>query len=254
MLAANEIHLCSTEYANQLRLPIAIECPTTIYGIAMLDSGASGNFINKDLVEKYKIPKTKKKNKKRIKVIDGRDIADGIIEFECFIKMYINKHVEELFLDVMSLGQHDLVLGVPWLKTHNPSIDWPTGIVDFDSEHCVRRCIRDMPRDLGSLEGGVGVQIPEEYADFQDVFEPQNADKLPPHRPYDLEIKLQPGKLPQMGHVYSLSREEEAEAKKWIDENLSKGFIRESDLQVGSPIMFVKKKDGSNRLCVATGP
>jgi hypothetical protein len=53
-----------------------------------------------------------------------------------------------------------------------------------------------------------------------------------------------------MGHVYSLSREEEVEAKKWIDENISKGFIRESDLQVGSPIMFVKKKDGSNRLCV----
>jgi hypothetical protein len=53
-----------------------------------------------------------------------------------------------------------------------------------------------------------------------------------------------------MGHVYSLSREEEVEAKKWIDENLSKGFIRESGLQVGSPIMFVKKKDGSNRLCV----
>jgi hypothetical protein len=97
---------------------------------------------------------------------------------------------------------------------------------------------------------GVGAQIPKEYADFQDVFEPKNADKLPPHRPYNLEIKLQPGKLPRMGHVYSLSREEEVEARKWIDENLSKGFIRESDSQVGSPIMFMKKKDGSNRLCV----
>jgi hypothetical protein len=53
-----------------------------------------------------------------------------------------------------------------------------------------------------------------------------------------------------MGHVYSLSREGETEARKWIDKNLSKGFIRESDLQVGSPIMFVKKQDRSNRLCV----
>jgi hypothetical protein len=143
-----------------------------------------------------------------------------------------------------------LVLGILWLKTHNPSIDWPTGVLNFDSDHCVWNCIEDMPRDLGSLEEGVVSQIPKEYSDFQDVFEPKNADKLPPHQPYDLEIKLQPGKLPRMGHVYSLSREEETEAKKWIKENLSKGFIRESDSQVGSPIMFVKKKDGSNRLCV----
>jgi hypothetical protein len=110
----------------------------------MLDSGTSGNFINKDFVEKNKIPKTKKKNKKRIKVIDSRDIADGVIEFECLIKMHINEHVEELYLDVTSLGRHDLVLGIPWLKTHNPSIDWPTGVLDFDSEHCVKKCIRDV--------------------------------------------------------------------------------------------------------------
>jgi hypothetical protein len=215
MLAANEIHLCSTEYANQLRLAVAIECPKTIYGVAMLDSGASGNFINKDFVEKYKIPKTRKKNKRRIKVIDGRDIADGVIEFECVVKMYINEHVEELFLDVTSLGRHDLVLGIPWLKTHNPSIDWPTGVLDFDSEYCTNKCIRDVPGDRGSLEGGVGAQIPKEYAEFQDVFEPKNADKLPPHRPYDLEIKLQPGKLPRMEHVYSLSREEEVSHFSW---------------------------------------
>jgi hypothetical protein len=250
MLAANEIHLCSTEYANQLWLPVAIECPKTIYGVAMVNSGASANFINKSFMEKYKILKTKKKNKKRIKVIDGRDIADRVIECKCLVKMYINEHVEEIFLDVTSLGWHDLVLGIPWLKSHNPKIDWPTGVLDFDSDHCIQECIRDVPRDLGSLEGGVEVQIPKEYANFQDVFEQKNADKLPLHQPYDLEIKLQPGKLPQMGHVYSLSREEEVEAKKWIDENLSKGFIRESDSQVGSPIMFMKKKDGSNRLCV----
>jgi hypothetical protein len=216
----------------------------------MVDSGTSGNFINKDFVEKHKIPKTKKKNKKRIKVIDGRDIADGVIEYECLVKMCINEHVEEVFLDVTSLGQHNLMLGIPWLKGHNPKIDWPTGVLDFDSDHCIKECVRDVPRDLGSLEGGEGTQIPKEYANFQDVFEPKNADKLPPHRPFDLEIKLQPGKLPRMGHVYSWSREEEVEAKKWIDENLSKRFIRESDSQVGSPIMFVKKKDGSNRLCV----
>jgi len=38
--------------------------------------------------------------------------------------------------------------------------------------------------------------------------------------------------------------------RQWIDENLSKGFIRASSSPAGAPILFVKKKDGSLRLCV----
>src|SRR5271168_5299139 len=53
-----------------------------------------------------------------------------------------------------------------------------------------------------------------------------------------------------MGPVYALTRSEEEEAKKWIKENLDKGFIRSSTSPVVCPIMFVKKKDGSNHLCV----
>jgi hypothetical protein len=77
MLAGNKIHLCSTEYANQLRLPVAIECPKTIYGVAMLDSGASGNFINKDFIEKYKIPKKKRKTRKELK-----SLMEGTLQME----------------------------------------------------------------------------------------------------------------------------------------------------------------------------
>src|SRR5271168_5078653 len=53
-----------------------------------------------------------------------------------------------------------------------------------------------------------------------------------------------------MGPIYSLTRDEEKEAKEWLNANLKKGFIRPSTSRVGCPIMFVKKKDGSNRLCV----
>ena len=53
-----------------------------------------------------------------------------------------------------------------------------------------------------------------------------------------------------MGRMYSMSDSELQEVQKWIEENLSKGFIKASSSSCASPILFVKKKDGSLRLCV----
>ena len=53
-----------------------------------------------------------------------------------------------------------------------------------------------------------------------------------------------------MGRMYTISATELQEIRKWIQENHSKGFIRASSLSCASPILFVKKKDGSLRLCV----
>ena len=53
-----------------------------------------------------------------------------------------------------------------------------------------------------------------------------------------------------MGRMYSMSESELSEVHKWIIENLSKSFIRASSSSCASPILFVKKKDVSLRLCV----
>ena len=50
--------------------------------------------------------------------------------------------------------------------------------------------------------------VPDEYHDFADVFSEGLADKLPPHRPYDLKIDLEDGKTPPFGRVYQLSPSE----------------------------------------------
>jgi hypothetical protein len=92
--------------------------------------------------------------------------------------------------------------------------------------------------------------VPEEFHEFLDVFEKGGADKLPPHRPYDLTIQLQEGREPPFGPIYSLSPNELEECRTYIEEMLGKGFIQHSKSPAGAPIMFVKKKDGSLRLCV----
>jgi len=50
--------------------------------------------------------------------------------------------------------------------------------------------------------------------------------------------------------MYSMSDSKLKKVKKWIDENLSKSFIHASSSSAASPILFVKEKDGSTRLCV----
>jgi hypothetical protein len=92
--------------------------------------------------------------------------------------------------------------------------------------------------------------VPEEFHDFLPLFEEAVANQLPPHRKSDHTIPLKEGFQPPFGPLYSLSRFELEALKKWLEENLKKGFIRASSSPSGAPILFVKKGDGSLRLCV----
>ena len=82
------------------------------------------------------------------------------------------------------------------------------------------------------------------------MFSANNAKKLAPHRDIDLAIKLQSRKEPPYGPIYPLSQTELAALREFLEENLAKGFIRESKSPAGAPILFAPKKDGSLRLCV----
>ena len=94
--------------------------------------------------------------------------------------------------------------------------------------------------------------IPEEYrAEFANIFSKKEAEILPEHRSYDHTIPLQEGTTPPFaGSNYSLSPAELKVLDQYIKDNLRKGFIRHSQSPAAAPILFVKKPDGSLRLCV----
>jgi hypothetical protein len=87
--------------------------------------------------------------------------------------------------------------------------------------------------------------IPSEYHEFADLFSNKEAEKLPPHRPYDHRIPLESGTTPPFGTIYFMSPTELETLRKYIDENLRKGFLRHSQSPCGAPILFVKKPDGT---------
>ena len=85
--------------------------------------------------------------------------------------------------------------------------------------------------------------------EYPDVF-PQELPSLLPEREVEFVIELAPGTKPISKAPYRMSLSELKELKVQMQELLDKGFIRPSASPWGAPVLFVKKKDGSLRLCI----
>jgi len=86
-------------------------------------------------------------------------------------------------------------------------------------------------------------------SDYADVF-PDEVPGLSPSRDIDFTIDLIPSAGPVSMAPYRMEPVELAELKRQIEELLEKKFIRSSASPWGAPVLLVKKKDGSSRLCV----
>ena len=125
----------------------------------------------------------------------------------------------------------------------------------------IRGCESQLPRDNAIHLSGAEIlslddtksQLPREYHDFLDVFDRSRADELPPHRAYDHKVELVDGandsNLPK-SRIYPISGHKLEQVKKYLDENLKKGFITPSKAPFASPILFAEKPNGGLRFCV----
>src|SRR5271168_4521466 len=104
----------------------------------MIDSGATGNFLATRMVKSLGLPTQNRKKPYTLEVVDGTLLSDkesGLITSETPLLDHTSKgHFERIKLDIVPLGRHQIILGVPWLRRHNPSIDWKKGIVQFRKE------------------------------------------------------------------------------------------------------------------------
>jgi len=100
--------------------------------------------------------------------------------------------------------------------------------------------------DLSDAPKLENIQVVNEYPD---VF-PEDLPGIPPERDVEFSIDLVPGTGPISKAPYRMAPSELAELKKQLAEMIDKGFIRPSASPWGAPVLFVKKKDGSMRLCI----
>jgi hypothetical protein len=85
--------------------------------------------------------------------------------------------------------------------------------------------------------------------EYLDMF-PEELSGMPPNREIEFVINLAPGTTPITKRPYRMAATELAELKKQLTELEQKCYIRPSSSPWRAPILFVKKKDGSMRLCV----
>jgi hypothetical protein len=87
--------------------------------------------------------------------------------------------------------------------------------------------------------------VPKEF--FLLVFSEEEAFRFPERTSWDHAINLKEGFKPKSAHIYPMSPGEEAELKKFLDDNLGKKYIRKSKLEQAVPFFFVSKKDAKLR-------
>ena len=85
--------------------------------------------------------------------------------------------------------------------------------------------------------------------EYEDVF-PEELPGLPPPREIEFSIELVPGTQPISIPPYRMAPAEMKELKNQLQELTDKGFIRPSTSPWGALVLFVKKKDGSLRMCI----
>ncbi|KAI3776282.1 hypothetical protein L1987_46057 [Smallanthus sonchifolius] len=103
-----------------------------------------------------------------------------------------------------------------------------------------------VPMPLGSFDIIIDIPI---IRDFPEVF-PKDLSGLPPVRQVEFRIDLIPGANPVARAPYRLAPSEMQELASQLQELPDKGFIRPSHSPWGAPVLFVKKKDGSFRMCI----
>ena len=93
-------------------------------------------------------------------------------------------------------------------------------------------------------------KLPTYLHEFLPLFDPVAAEKLPPRRDCDHKIELKEGATPPFGPLYQMSVDELQVLRKYLKEQLDKGYIRASKSPAASPVLFAKKPGGGLRFCV----
>ncbi len=250
----------SSHYGKSSTISSVLEIPVTlrvngevIETMALIDSGAAGNFIDSAFSRTHKIPLVSCESRLAVAALDGRPLGSGRIQFttEDLSLCTGAFHTETILLFVFQSPQTPIILGLPWLEKHNPTISWSDKQIIQWSETCRQRCLDlTLQKESERTVPLLAHRLPVEYHDLIEAFSKTKASQLPPHRSSDCAIDLQPNSHPPKGRVFPLSQPESEAMKSYIEEELAEGLIRPSISPVSAGFFFVKKKDGGLRPCI----
>lgn len=242
--------------------------------IVMLDSGASHNFISPSVIDKLHLQLSVDTS---LDVLLGNGVtvnALGVCKDVIF--QLNNTNFTSTFIS-LELGQVDVILGIQWLETLGKcEVDWREQTLSFQHEgsrvtlygdkslHCSKMSFKSLvpcsvkchsSNELMLASAASSSPIPaldpplsELLTRFEDVFAIPAG--LPPLRGQEHSIVLIPGVSAVSVRPYRYPHASKMVMEDMVTEMLATGVIRPSTSPFSSPVLLVKKKDGSHRFCV----
>ncbi|POW17893.1 hypothetical protein PSTT_00227 [Puccinia striiformis] len=215
----------------------------SISALSLFDSGASASFIDERFVSRNHLVLHRLAQPLLCRGFDGSLNRSGQIthcwQGQIIIPLPHSKTFRSsVVLYVTRLASASVILGFPWFSSNKISLSGcPSGI--------------SFPFSNQSLSVSAAEILPDFLQEFKNVFVTQSLSSLPPHRgEFDCSINLKPNSNPPFVGMYNLSASETEQLREYVDENLRKGFIRESSSPAGAPIFFVKTQNKADRPCV----
>ena len=235
-----------------------------LYGnsvLVLFDSGASHSFISYDCVKKLGLSPRDLGCELIVSTPTSGQISTNVACVGCL--MEIERRRFKVNLVCLPLEGLEVILGMDWLSINHVVLDCGRRRIVFPETEGIElvtsgEAVKEMKRGstcfvivaqekkMSTEEQISKIPVMDEYAD---VF-PDEIPELPPRRDIDFSIYLIPGAGLVSAAPYRMAPAELAELKNHIEDLLEKKFIRPSASPWGAPVLLVKKKDGSSRLCV----
>jgi len=112
---------------------------------AMIPSGATEDFIDREVFNKHGTKMIKAKCPLEIYLADREPSAMGPVTHMTQVSMDISSHRELAPFQMANLQNHKVILGMPWLREHNPTMDCNDKSITFNSEQCTTWCLKCSP-------------------------------------------------------------------------------------------------------------
>jgi predicted aspartyl protease len=135
MVAARALLTCRMFITKRNTLKIKLVLTTTQKTEeALIDSGATENFLDPRTVSKLRLPTEELEKPRSIHNIDGTSNQGGLITRKCHLNIQMGHLRKEMEFFITNLGQDCIILGYPFLQNFNPEINWETGKVHHISQ------------------------------------------------------------------------------------------------------------------------
>ncbi|GJU98207.1 putative reverse transcriptase domain-containing protein [Tanacetum coccineum] len=212
----------------------------------LYDSGASISFVSFEFSKNLSTPPNKLPFPLEVEIAGNEIVVVSKVYRD--VEIEIDDSVFKIDLIHIVLGAFYIVIGMDWLDRYNANILCSQKLVRVVNPQGREIIIYGDKRKDTNVEKKSAKDVPV-VNEFLDVF-PEDLPGIPPERQVEFQIDLIPGATPIAKTLYRLAPSKMKELMSQLQELLDKGFIRPSSSPWGAPILFVKKKDGSMRMCI----